>query len=50
LGHKNWNEAVKISMLAIQLWGIFWFVLLGFFFSLSKVTPRLHTADVLSSA
>ena len=43
LGHKNWNEAVKISMLAIQLWGIFLFVLLGFFFSLSQKSLQDYT-------
>ena len=42
LGHKNWNEAVKISMLAIQLWGIFFVCFVGVFFlslkSHSKIT------------
>ena len=42
LGHKNWNEAVKISMLAIQLWGIFLFVLLGFFLSLKSHSKITH--------
>ena len=37
LGHKkNWNDAVKISMLAIQLWGIFFVCFVGVFFSLSQ--------------
>ena len=43
LGHKNWNEAVKISMLAIQLWGIFLFVLLRVFFSLSQKSLQDYT-------